>query len=157
MRDGGRRRWLGGEQRRVRSPSHFTDLDNERSEVVESLATLRKGRWDSEEVGEEKERRLEGYRRRGYVTARVDSGADGVQQTLFVNAAIQGLKEGFQLPWVIEMELPASEGKSEERGQEGVKEGEDALAESAQSTGAKRASPKEQDDAERPAKRKRGR
>jgi hypothetical protein len=57
---------------------------------------------------------------------------------------------------VVEMELPASEGKGEERGQEEVNEGEDALVERAQSTGAKRAPPNEQDDAERPAKRKRG-
>jgi multisite-specific tRNA:(cytosine-C5)-methyltransferase len=86
--------WRGAEA--SEKPSHFTDVDNERSAVVESLATLRKGRWESEEVGEEKKRRLEGYRKRGYVTARVDS--DSVQQTLFVNAAIQGLEEGFQLP-----------------------------------------------------------
>jgi hypothetical protein len=78
-----------------------------------------------------------------------------LQQTLFVNAAIQGLEEGFQLPWVVEMELPATEEKGS-CGQMEVEEGEERLVESVRSTTAKRASPDERDDAERPVKRKRG-
>jgi hypothetical protein len=60
--------WRGTEA--SQQPSHFTDGDNERSAVVESLATLRKGKWDSEEVGEEKERRLGGGIGKGVMSLR---------------------------------------------------------------------------------------
>lgn len=181
----------GGGDGRERA-SHFTAIDNDNSFLVESLATLRPGKWDSPEVVEEKSEKLEGYRRRGYCgesfssslvvprravagdgdgdmefraadmdgdgdvnlpdadaldidhedlrtavrgslngrmeTNQMDGGGDimrgeevngphavkkGIplkqgKQTLFVNAAIQGVDDvdGQQLPWIVTIDLP---------------------------------------------------
>jgi hypothetical protein len=146
--------------------------------VVETLATLRAGKWDSPEVVAGKRERLEGYVVRGYCTARCGSVESlGGQQTLFVNAAIQGLEEeeeggGFQLPWVVEMELPRAveeEGNresaeseesetTEESGKSGESKGsvesEETLVSSIHCSGAKRKSPGFGDILERPAKKR---
>lgn len=80
--------------------SHFTAIDGERSESVASLR-FRPGK------GEE------------YGFARVRGEGEGEnasdQETLFVNAALQGSEEGKnQLPWVVELEVAASsEGDAE--------------------------------------------
>lgn len=131
--------------------SHFTDIDHDRSVVIESLSTLKSGRWDSEQVVEEKKATLRRYINDGYCSASFSARADGDgedhhmidgdedghsaadrmdvdvdvdgwvngggqgpragleegMQTLFVNAAIQGLREedGQQLPWIVEIDL----------------------------------------------------
>lgn len=146
------------------APSHFTDIDNGRSTVLETLASLRAGKWDSAEVAEEKEEKLASYTARGYCAARCGSG-EGVSdwQTLFFNAAIQGLEEGkSQLPWIVEMELPSSvqgSGKEAEEN-EGVgtesKKQEDTAASGSKAPCGKRVHPDDEDAVERSAKRQRG-
>lgn len=85
-------------------PSHFTDIDNDRSGLIESRATLRAGKFDTPEIVSEKNAKRERCEKQGYceVTQALESG-----QTVFVNAAIEGPCEGLQQhPWVIELDLP---------------------------------------------------
>jgi hypothetical protein len=87
-------------------PSHFTDIDNDGSTVIEALSTLRAREFDSIEDVKVKERREARYERQGYCDARDLELKDGVR-TLFVNAAIEGESEHEQhLPWVVDVELP---------------------------------------------------
>jgi hypothetical protein len=88
-------------------PSHFTDIDNDNSEVVESLITLRPGRFDSADDKRRKEQRLVGFGRKGYcyTALKLEKG----METLFVNAAIKvGFEETQRLPWLMEVDLPRS-------------------------------------------------
>jgi hypothetical protein len=48
--------WRGTEVSEI--PSHFSDIDNDNSELIESLVTLRPGRFDSKEEKASKERKL---------------------------------------------------------------------------------------------------
>lgn len=85
-------------------PSHYTNIDNDQSKVVESLATLRAGKFDTSELHEEKKARLSRYNEQGHCEATQPVEQD---QTLFVNAAIEGPREGIQQhPWVVELSLP---------------------------------------------------
>ncbi|KAK4238661.1 Metallophosphoesterase domain-containing protein 1 [Achaetomium macrosporum] len=98
-------------------PFHFTDVDNERSDTFETLASLKAGKWDSTKVIDQKEKKLETYRAQGYCTpssSHTNGAEDTVQQTLFVNASIQGLEEGSQLPWLVEIELSRAVGNGDE-------------------------------------------
>ncbi|KAK4676694.1 hypothetical protein QC764_402460 [Podospora pseudoanserina] len=95
-----------------KKPSHFSDINNEGSVLVENLGSILPWKWDTEDVVREKESRLEDLRRRGY---RRTSHCAGDEQpievgkiTLFVNAAIQGAKDGTQFPWVVDIDLPAA-------------------------------------------------
>ncbi|KAH6640377.1 Metallo-dependent phosphatase-like protein [Chaetomium tenue] len=94
------------------NPSHFTDIDNGASVVVETLATLRPGKWDDAEAAKEKEARAgrlvaQGYRQTSHC-AGDDRAITPGKETLFVNAAIQPGPEddGPQLPWVVDIDLP---------------------------------------------------
>ncbi len=93
------------------TPSHFTDIDNERSVVVDKLSGFRQSKFDSPESKEQRARKTEHYRReRCYATSHCAGDAYPLEfgkQTLFVNAAIQGTEESpRQLPWLVEIELP---------------------------------------------------
>jgi hypothetical protein len=86
-------------------PTHFTAIDNDRSNLIESLASLRVGRFDTPVSAAEKAARRQRYDDQGCcpVTQRLED-----DQTLFVNAAIEGPAEGVQQhPWVVELDLPA--------------------------------------------------
>lgn len=90
--------------------SHFTAIDNDKSSLVESLTTLQPRKFDTDEVKAEKKDKLEAYTRQGYCVA-----ADGVEagkQTLFVNAAIEGIEEyPKHLPWMVNIALPRAESR----------------------------------------------
>ncbi|PYI08895.1 hypothetical protein BO78DRAFT_395199 [Aspergillus sclerotiicarbonarius CBS 121057] len=80
-------------------PSHFTDIDHGRSEVVAKLTTL----------GHE----MENDRNRVcYATSHCAGDPSPIQrglQTLFVNAAIEGTEERpIQLPWLVDLDLPGA-------------------------------------------------
>ena len=92
------------------TPSHFTDIDNERSVLVEKLSGLRQSRFDTVEIQRQKSMKAEACRReRCYTTTHCPGDANPLQfgkQTLFVNAAIEGTEEhAFQMPWLVELEL----------------------------------------------------
>lgn len=84
-------------------PSHLTHIDNSASTLVESLQTLKPGKFDSDEVKEEKRVRLERLRAEAKCEARCED-----KKTLFVNASIQGDGDALQLPWIVHIDLPRS-------------------------------------------------
>ncbi|KAM5347605.1 hypothetical protein ACJ41O_007429 [Fusarium nematophilum] len=91
-------------------PTHFTDIDNEKTSAIASLAHLKAGRFDTPEVLEEKKARLEALTSQRAIVTSHCSGDEmplrAGEQTLFVNGSIQGAEEGhFQFPWVVDIEL----------------------------------------------------
>lgn len=95
-------------------PTHFTAIDNDRSNVIETLASLNPSRFDTEGTAAQKLKRLEGYKlARCCQTSHciADEYFVNSEQTLFVNASIQG-NEGFltQSPWLVDIELPRAVG-----------------------------------------------
>ena len=92
------------------TPSHFTDIDNERSVIVEKLSGFRQSKFDTTESKRQKLEKGEHYRReRCYTTTHCPGDANPLEpgvQTLFVNAAIQGTEEyPLQMPWLVDLEL----------------------------------------------------
>ncbi|KAK5740765.1 hypothetical protein LTR17_004355 [Elasticomyces elasticus] len=83
------------------TPSHFTDIDNDASSLCESLATIHPRKFDALEDIAGKAEKLRLLKDQGYCTASSTSNRD---QTLFVNAAIEGDEE--HLPWIVEIPLP---------------------------------------------------
>ena len=93
------------------SPSHFTSIDNARSVSVESLASINPSKHDDAVAIAEKRLKLDGYKKQGYCST-TDCSVKRGQQTLFVNAAIEGPDEHQQqLPWLATIDL-ASGGDS---------------------------------------------
>lgn len=98
------------------NPSHFTDIDNDASVVIETLATLRPNKWDTPEMAKEKNATLQRLNAQGYRhTSHCAQDKHPIQPTqattLFVNASVQPMSEEglhHQLPWVVEIELPSS-------------------------------------------------
>lgn len=95
------------------TPSHFSDIDNGRSFVVENLSSIRGGKRDTSEDAAEKAKKLEGFAAQGCRATSHCAGDENPlepgQQTLFVNAAIQGIEENqSHLPWLVDIELPAA-------------------------------------------------
>lgn len=93
-------------------PSHFSDIDHEKSELVDNLTTLGGTRFESEEDKKSRERRLELYRAQRYSSAghlRNDMSLSEVKSTMFVNAALEADGELQRYPWIIDIDLPRSE------------------------------------------------
>ena len=95
----------------TKSPSHFTDIDNERSIVIETLSGITPRRFDTPEMKLEKARKFALHRQeRCYVTSHRsadDIPLEAGRQTLFVNASIEGTEEEpMNLPWLVDLELP---------------------------------------------------
>jgi len=89
------------------TPSHFTDIDNDRSVVMGNLAGIRAKKFDTAELVKENLSKLRNYERKGCCSA-LKSVKLG-EQTLFVNAAIEGTEQcPQQLPWEVELRLPRS-------------------------------------------------
>lgn len=87
------------------NPTHFTDIDNDESHVIESLSGIRPHKFDTPEILEDKEVKRAAYSKKGYCSAN-ETLRPG-EQTLFVNAAIEGPEEGQQqLPWMVDINLP---------------------------------------------------
>lgn len=89
-----------------KAPSHFTDIDNNHSAVLEKLANLRRGPYDDDEAAAGKSRRLEEYRSQGFSLIPADERpAQG--KTMFVNAAIEGSDQiPVQPAFAVELDLP---------------------------------------------------
>lgn len=85
--------WRKGDT--VKEPSHFADVDHEKSVVIEKLATLERDMDDAEEAF--------------YHTSHCTGDEYPLvweAQTLFVNAAVEGIDGRDQPAWVVEIELP---------------------------------------------------
>lgn len=92
-------------------PSCLTDVDNEKSRVLETLSTLQPSKGDTPGVAREKAEKLQRYtEQRCCSTSHCrddEMPLAAGRQTLFVNAAIEGSEEmPVHLPWLIELELP---------------------------------------------------
>ncbi|KAK5686870.1 hypothetical protein LTR17_026767, partial [Elasticomyces elasticus] len=83
------------------TPSHFTDIDNDASTSYDSLSTIHPRKFDGPDDITSKAEKLRLLKDQGYCTASSTSNRD---QTLFVNAAIEGDEE--HLPWIVEIPLP---------------------------------------------------
>lgn len=97
-------------------PSHFSDIDHERSLVIESLPRLRGSKFESAEDRKAREDTIARYELQKCCKASndlsKDSASDGPGhiergRTLFVNAALQE-GDGLRLPWLVDMNLPAA-------------------------------------------------
>ena len=86
-------------------PSQFTAIDNNASRLIESRATLNNGKYDDEDLLQSKAAKRDHLEAQGY--CKVDIPTSDKEQTLFVNAAIEGVEENAQhLPWLLELQLP---------------------------------------------------
>ncbi|KAI0547337.1 ser/Thr protein phosphatase family protein [Xylaria curta] len=95
-------------------PSHFTDIDNNNSKVIEKLSNILGTKCDTEDTRLEKLKTVQQFIQRGYCSTSHCAGDDKPLEwnvhTLFVNAAAQGL-EGLpvQPPWLVQFELPLAD------------------------------------------------
>ncbi|KAF7524546.1 hypothetical protein G7054_g11374 [Neopestalotiopsis clavispora] len=96
-------------------PSHFSDIDNGRSVVIDKLANMIPTKFDTAENAAEKQKKAQSLVQSGYaVTSHCSEDKDPLQpgQTLFVNASLQGRHP--QLPnqpfWMVVLDLPESRG-----------------------------------------------
>ncbi|KAI1117436.1 ser/Thr protein phosphatase family protein [Nemania sp. NC0429] len=98
-----------------KTPSHFTDIDNTRSIIIDTLKYITESKRDTPEETAEKLGRAEQYRHQGY---RRTSHCQGDQHslkpghhTLCVNAAVEGITDSFPRhpPWVVDIELPPAD------------------------------------------------
>ncbi|KAI1397702.1 Metallo-dependent phosphatase [Hypoxylon fuscum] len=94
------------------TPSHFTDIDNNKSRVIEKLGNMRERRNDTPRVVLEKAARRLHLHQQGYIRTshctRDETPLQSGSQTLFVNAAIEYTLEedSTHVPWLVEIELP---------------------------------------------------
>jgi len=93
-------------------PSHFTDIDNEKSTAVKSLLSFKRGKYDTDEIWAEKEADLQSCLAHRYCrTSHCGHDEDPLvagKQTLFVNAAIEdAMGNPTQFPWIVELDLPS--------------------------------------------------
>ncbi|KPM36396.1 hypothetical protein AK830_g10163 [Neonectria ditissima] len=98
-------------EKATENPSHFSDIDNDKSILVQSLAGLRRSKYDDDESAKQKADKLHAFLEdRCCRTSHClgdENPLQGGKQTLFVNAAIQsdGEDEPPQLPWLVDIEL----------------------------------------------------
>lgn len=90
------------------NPSHFSDIDNAKSRVVESLPRLQGSKWESPEDMKVRQDKLERYGSQRCCVASYCHGDEerlALGETLFVNAALMGSNGLEQYPWLVEIEL----------------------------------------------------
>ncbi|TKX25356.1 rhamnogalacturonate lyase C-like protein 2 [Elsinoe australis] len=94
----------------IEDVTHFTAIDNNHTTIIETLAGLTVGRFDDESSAQGKQDRMALLEKAGCITT---SHCEGdalpivpLENTLFVNAAVQGPDESWQMPWLVDLELP---------------------------------------------------
>jgi predicted phosphodiesterase len=93
--------------------SHFTAINNDDSFVIESMATMRGSRFETEEEKETRMAKVHRYEQQGYRETshcETDDQALRPSHTLFVNAANKGDDGLTQLPWLLHVDLEPSPG-----------------------------------------------
>lgn len=94
-------------------PSHLTDINNDKSEVIEVLNTILPGKYDTPENIALKAAKLVGYgKQRHCHTSHCHDDEFPLEvekQTLFANAAIKGGDDELpvQFPWLVTLDRPA--------------------------------------------------
>ncbi|KAK1766951.1 Metallo-dependent phosphatase-like protein [Phialemonium atrogriseum] len=102
------------------TPSHFTDIDNGKSVVVESLAGFKRSKfYDDKTARGQADKARSCAKARCCHTSHCSGDEHSLEmgyQTLFVNAAIKG-DEGqpMQLPWLVDIELRPARPNGENR------------------------------------------
>ncbi|KAI0479179.1 ser/Thr protein phosphatase family protein [Xylariaceae sp. FL0804] len=97
-------------------PSHFVDIDNGRSVIVEKLSNITRTNFDTPESILEKRDKATRYTNTGFCsTSHCQNDTAPLERnkhTLFINAAIQGVSEELptQPAWLVDIELPRAEG-----------------------------------------------
>jgi Icc-related predicted phosphoesterase len=94
------------------NPSHFTDIDHEKSTVIESLSRLKGSKFESPQDKKAREDSIERYKsQRCCITSHRDEDGRplGSRETLFVNAALMGDDGLSQYPWLVDIELGRKE------------------------------------------------
>ncbi|OHE92194.1 hypothetical protein CORC01_12488 [Colletotrichum orchidophilum] len=94
------------------NPSHFSDIDHDKSKLVDNLSSLRGTKFESEDDKKEREEKLELYKKqRCCVSEHLRGGMSSSKpkSTMFVNAAIETGGELQHYPWIIAIDLPTSE------------------------------------------------
>ncbi|KAF5516654.1 Metallophosphoesterase domain-containing protein 1 [Colletotrichum siamense] len=92
-------------------PSHFSDIDNDKSMVINNLAGLRGSRFESEDDRLARLKKIDHMTTQKVYLSDHSMGSEnpvGPGQTLFVNAAVEGDGEVIQPPWGIVIDLPTS-------------------------------------------------
>jgi Icc-related predicted phosphoesterase len=92
------------------NPSHFTDIDNDRSMIIETLLSMNGSRFESPDEKRTREAKVAEKNLQGYcqVSSSTDSTLSlGNGQTLFVNASVKGHDNLVQLPWLVDVQLAA--------------------------------------------------
>ncbi|KAL2681061.1 hypothetical protein Neosp_008664 [[Neocosmospora] mangrovei] len=97
-------------------PSHFSDVDNGKSMVVENLSRLKGSKFESAEAKVARQEAAERYRSQRCCQTSHCEGDDrplSPEETLFVNAAVMGTDEELsQYPWLVDIELEPCQGKT---------------------------------------------
>ncbi|KAL8407701.1 hypothetical protein RB594_006512 [Gaeumannomyces avenae] len=92
--------------------THFSAIDNSHSAAVASLASVKPGKFDSVETLAEKKTHKEAWEAQGHChgsfRAHDIHHVIKDKHTVFVNAAIGGPHDERQLPWVVDVDLPAA-------------------------------------------------
>ncbi|KAI1271503.1 ser/Thr protein phosphatase family protein [Xylaria sp. FL0933] len=97
-----------------KKPSHFTDIDNNHSKVIEKLSNIIESKYDTTDRRLEKRETARQLTQRGYCSTSHCAGDETPLEwnvhTLFVNAAAQGPEEfPLQPPWLVQLELPLAD------------------------------------------------
>ncbi|EKJ78712.1 hypothetical protein NXS19_012422 [Fusarium pseudograminearum] len=94
-------------------PHHFSDIDNNKSHVIESLSRLRGSKFGSPGDKKEREDKIERYRLQRY--CEIDKRPQ-LGETMFVNAALMAAGKLSQFPWVMNIDLDGyDQGNKEKR------------------------------------------
>ncbi|KAI0838206.1 Metallo-dependent phosphatase [Hypoxylon sp. FL0890] len=94
------------------TPSHFTDIYHSKSVIVKTLSDLEQSLVNSPEIERNKMQEKSRFHQQGYIGTSHCTGDQAPlqagSQTLFVNAAIEGVTEEYprHLPWLVDIELP---------------------------------------------------
>ncbi|KAK6704812.1 hypothetical protein SNK05_008714 [Fusarium graminearum] len=94
-------------------PNHFSDIDNNKSHVIESLSRLRGSKFGSPGDKKEREDKIERYRLQRY--CEIDKRPQ-LGETMFVNVALMAAGKLSQFPWVMNIDLDGyDQGNKEKR------------------------------------------
>ncbi|KAL6921302.1 hypothetical protein FSHL1_005274 [Fusarium sambucinum] len=86
-------------------PQHFTDIDNDKSFVIENLARLRGSKFESREEERERKERIDFYTSQRCCHYNFDDRPIQPGETMLVIAALMGTGLIDQLPWMVDIDL----------------------------------------------------
>lgn len=95
-------------------PQHFSDIDNDKSFVVENLARLRGSKFETPEGKKEREDNKERYKLQRYCHCNPERSIRP-GETMFINAALMAAGELSQFPWLVNIDLDRYEDNRRKR------------------------------------------